>query len=82
MPASYSEVRDMVSRGNNGINRYCIIVVDQFSYEDYPVYAVDREEALRLIDRTNGLNMQRVLEVYDYNQDLEEQFREPRAWRI
>lgn len=26
--ASYAEVRDMVIRGDNGINQYCIIAVD------------------------------------------------------
>lgn len=80
--ASYAEVRDMVIHGDNGINQYCIIAVDEFSFEDYPIYAVDRNEAISLIDRTNSLNMQRVLEVYNYQQDLEEQFKEFRTWRI
>lgn len=82
MAASFEEVRDMVYRGDNGINQYCIIAVDQFSFEDYPIYAVDREEALQLIDKTNSLNMQRVIEVYNYQQDIEEQLCETRAWRI
>ena len=82
MAASFEEVRDMVYRGDNGINQYCIIAVDQFSFEDYPIYAVDREEALQLIDKTNSLNMQRVMEVYNYQEDIEEQLRETRAWRI
>lgn len=55
------------------------IAVDEFSFENYPIYAVDRNEAISLIDRTN---MQRVLEVYNYQQDLEEQFKEFRTWRI
>jgi hypothetical protein len=80
--ASYAEVRDMVIHGDNGINQYCIIAVDEFSFEDYPIYAVDINEAISLIDRTNSLNMQRVLEVYNYQQDLEEQFKEFRTWRI
>ena len=82
MAASFEEVRDMVYRGDNGINQYCIIAVDQFSFEDYPIYAIDREEALQLINKTNNLNMQRVIEVYNYQQDIEEQLRETRAWRI
>ena len=82
MAASFEEVRDMVYRGDNGINQYCIIAVDQFSFEDYPIYVVDREEALQLIDKTNSLNMQRVIEVYNYQQDIEEQLCETRAWRI
>lgn len=41
--ASYAEVRDMVIHGDNGINQYCIIAVDEFSFEDYPIYAVDRK---------------------------------------
>lgn len=80
--ASYAEVRDMVIHDDNGINQYCIIAVDEFSFEDYPIYAVDINEAISLIDRTNSLNMQRVLEVYNYQQDLEEQFKEFRTWRI
>lgn len=35
MAANYIEVRDMVTRGDNGINKYCIIACDGFSFEDY-----------------------------------------------
>lgn len=79
MAANYIEVRDMVTRGDNGINKYCIIACDGFSFEDYPVYAVGYEDA---IVRIGEINMQRVMEVYNYQQDIEEQLRESRAWRI
>ena len=82
MAANYIEVRDMVTRGDNGINKYCIIACDEFSFEDYPVYAVGYEDAIVKIGEINSSNMQRVMEVYNYKQDIEEQLRESRTWRI
>lgn len=82
MAANYIEVRDMVTRGDNSINKYCIIACDGFSFEDYPVYAVSYEDAIVKIGEINSSNMQRVMEVYNYQQDIEEQLRESRTWRI
>lgn len=82
MAADYNEVRDMVTRGDNGINKYCIIACDGFSFEDYPTYAVNYEDAIVKIGEINSASMQRVMEVYNYQEDIEEQLRETRAWRI
>lgn len=78
MADNYIEVRDMVTRGDNGINKYCIIACD----EDYPTYAVSYEDAIVKIGEINSSSMQRVMEVYNYQEDIEEQLRETRAWRI
>lgn len=82
MDTSYVETRVMVNKGDNGINKYCIIARDESSFVNYPVYAVNKEEALKLINKIGCTNMQLVMEVYDYSQNLEEQFNEMRTWRI
>lgn len=35
-----------------------------------------------MIATTNALSMQRVVEVYNYSKDLEEQLRRDRCWEI
>lgn len=59
---------------------YMIIVCDTFSYEDYPVYAHGNGDFLEKYSRYNGKNMQRIMEVYDLNMDMETQLDETRAF--
>ena len=48
-------------------------------YTDYPVFARSKQEAHVLYDKHNGLNMQRVMEVYNLALPIEDQLREQRA---
>lgn len=58
-------------------SRYMVIICDTFDYEDYPVFC-DAEECQEKID--NPGTMQRVMEVYDNQVDLDIQREEDRAW--
>ena len=52
--------------------KYMVIMVDTFDYEDYPVgYATD-EECLKAIDEPQK-DMQKVMEVYNLEEDMFEQ---------
>jgi hypothetical protein len=56
---------------------YTLIVCDTFDWEDYPVHAA-ATEVWDKYDEHNGKNMQRIMEVYDLNEDLSTQLFAPR----
>jgi hypothetical protein len=61
---------------------HLIVVCDTFDHEDYPVFAKGDEEALNKYENYNGLNMQRVMEVYDLRKPKDPQIRELRAMHL
>lgn len=81
---SKEEIKRMVMRGNTGEYSHVIIVVDRFSYEDYPVYVRYDEDIRNVISQYEGniYSLTGVMEVYNYNLDLEKQLNENRAYHI
>lgn len=76
--------RETISRwfdaGKDADFTHMIVVCDTYDYEDYPVY-VDRDEDVRDKFREfNGVNMQRVMEVYSFKVDKDIQMSETRAF--
>ena len=61
---------------------HLIVVCDTFSYEDYPIYARDKNDCIQQVDDHNGKNMQKVMEVYNMSMDLKKQIAEHRAMNI
>lgn len=68
-------VKSMVERGVGRGYTHCLI-------EDYPVYIPECQDVQDMIATTNALSMQRVVEVYNYSKDLEEQLHRDRCWEI
>lgn len=62
--------------------KYVIIACDTFDYEDYPVEVHDASAVRSEIDRLDGRNMQRVMEVYDLALPFPDQLAEARAWHL
>jgi len=61
---------------------HMIVAIDTFDYEDYPVYVEEGEDAQEKVDEINDRSMQKVMEVYNYSIDLEEQIAAKRVWNI
>jgi len=62
---------------DNGITQkatHMIVVCDTFSHENYPVYVKEDEDCREQAKRYDGVNMQRLLEVYDLRKSKESQF--------
>ena len=77
------EIREIVLSGNTGEYSHVIIVCDTFDYEDYPVYVEYGEDIKSMVAHYNNCNnMSRVMEIYNYNLDLEKQLDETRAYHI
>lgn len=81
MPTRQDEIREWFARGKQCGARFMLVVVDSFSYEDYPSFVKPGEDIKAAIDG-KSCNMQRVVEVYDLAMDMESQLREPRPWHV
>ena len=78
------EITRAVMRGNTGEYSHVIIVVDRFDYEDYPVYVSYNQDIREVIIDYQGdiHSMTGIMEIYNYNLDLEMQLNENRAYHI
>ena len=79
--STYGEIRRMVKNGINKGYSHVIIVCDTFDYEDYPVYVKKDEDIHSIISKYNK-NMQKIMEIYNYDMDIEKQLNENRAYHI
>lgn len=59
---------------------HMIVVCDTYDYEDYPVFVKAGQDARAVSRANNGVNMQRVMEVYNLSMDKEQQLNEHRAF--
>ena len=57
-----------------------IVICDTYDYEDYPKFVKPGQNAREVAQANNGVNMQRVMEVYDLSMDKETQLNEHRAF--
>lgn len=78
------EITRAVMKGNTGEYSHVIIAVDRFDYEDYPVYVSYNEDIRKVIMEYQGdiHSMTGIMEIYNYNLDLEMQLNENRAYHI
>ncbi len=78
---THPTIREWWERGKKVNATHMIIVCDTFDHGDYPVYiSVTSEARARSEAEVYNLNMQRVMEVYSYAIDLDEQINEYRSF--
>ena len=58
---------------------HMIVVCDTYDYSDYPVYVLRSENIKDEIRKRDGVNMQKIMEVYNLSMDMENQLSEFRA---
>ena len=75
---SVDTIRQWLYNPDEG-STHMVVVVDTFSYDDYPVYTANVKETIM---KYNGRDMQNILEVYDLSIDLEDQLAERRAYHV
>ena len=80
MGTSKEDIRSWFLMGKDQGASHMIIVCDSFSYEDYPVYVTENEDVRKIIKKYDGVNMQRVMEVYNFRLKMDYQLQRPRAF--
>lgn len=76
------DIKRWIATGINEGAQWMIVVCDRFDYEDYPVYCKSVEEFDAEFPKYNGVNMQKIMEVYDFYLDFTIQLNERRAWNF
>lgn len=79
MATTVDEIRQWLKKGHEDGASYMIVVCDTYDYEDYPVYVMPGTDVKKEYDSYNGPNMQRVMEVYSYAKNPEQQLGEHRV---
>lgn len=79
---SRDEIATWFDRGVSEGCRYMIVVCDSFDHDDYPVYVQPQEDFWKKHDHYDGLNMQRIMEVYDLQEDKAAQMSSRRVFNL
>jgi len=81
MAATLGDIKGWIGRGQNENQDYLIVVCDTFDWDDFPVFVSgDLEKLQREYNSRKGRDMQKVVEVYDLNADINVQLRVERAF--
>lgn len=80
MATSRDEIRSWIVQGQAQGARYMIVVCDTYDWEDYPIYVGPDDDFGRRYAGHNGVNMERIMEIYDLQSDVEAQLQEHRAF--
>lgn len=82
MATTKDDIRKWLFDGVKDDAKFLLVVSDTFDHEEYPVYVMKNTDVKTEIAKYNGQSMQRVMEVYSYGRDLEDQLAEHRAWHV
>lgn len=61
---------------------HMIVACDTFDHEDYPIYVQGDADVWKQYESHNGVNMQRVMEVYDLRMDKATQMAQTRVFNL
>jgi hypothetical protein len=80
MAATKEDIIEWLERGKKQGATHLIVVVDEYDWEDYPVFVKPGENVREIEHKYIGSSMQKVMEVYSYAVDLEKQLTEHRSF--
>jgi len=74
------EIKEWLLEGKEKGATHVVVMVDTFSYEDYPVYIMPGQDPRYEVSVRNGCNMQNVMEVYNLSLPFEPQLATRRSF--
>lgn len=80
MGTTKNDIRNWLKEKDKSEVSHVLIVCDTFDHSDYPVQVPIGKHVDDIISQYHGSDMQKVMEVYNLNMDIEEQLNEHRAW--
>jgi len=72
----------LVTEGTVKDYSHMLVVCDTFDHDDYPVYVKRGDSVIDTVKHYDNKSMQRVVEVYDLDIDLEQQLNVDRVWNV
>ena len=82
MSTTREEIRKWLNDAKMADASHVIVVCDTYDYSDYPVFVKKTDDIHQKIDVYHGKNMQRIMEIYNLNQDIEQQLNQERCWNV
>lgn len=82
MAASREDISSWFDRGVAQGSSHMIVICDTYDWEDYPMYVSPGQDAADIAAKNNGVNMQRVMEVYNLSMDKAVQLNTHRVWNV
>lgn len=82
MGTTKEDIKDWIQRGIDQGATHMIVVCDTFDWDDYPVYVMPDEDARIKYASYNGANMQKVMEVYNLQKNIDTQLNQHRTFEF
>ena len=82
MSTTISDLKSWLLTGKLKGATHMIVVCETFDWEDYPVYIMSNQNIKDEIDRQSKILMQRVMEVYNLNVDINAQINKHKAFEL
>ncbi len=82
MATTIIDLKEWVARGKRKGASHMIIVCDTFDWEDFPIYVMPGQDARKEFDNESKKPMQKVMEVYNLNKDLDSQINQHRTFEF
>lgn len=82
MPTTKSDIIRWLDEAMRKGATHMIVVCDTFDWDDYPVHIFPEENVYGKYTQYQGKNMQKVMEVYNLNMDIEKQLLEHRSFNF
>lgn len=82
MGTTKEEIRNWIKYGQEQGATHMIVACDTYDWEDYPVYVMPTDDVRKKYADYNGPNMQKVMEVYNLQKDIEKQLGQYRAFEF
>lgn len=80
MGTSKKTIHEWIERGKKENATHLIIVCDTYDFDDYPVFVQNGEDPREIESKYSNKNMQRVMEVYNLNKDIDTQLNSHRSF--
>lgn len=80
MAATKEDIRRWLQRGHIKRATHVVVICDTLEYEDFPLLVMPGEDPRKIVKDRDGINMERVMEVYNLALDDEEQIAQRRVF--
>lgn len=84
MRTTLEDIREWFQEGDSARHSHMMVMSDTFSHEYYPVYIAITEDINDAIKLRDGVDMQRIMEIYSYEKPFYEQavVGKERVWNV
>ncbi len=80
MAATKDDITRWFNEGVRKNHTHLIVICDTYDYDDFPAYVSEGQDVREICMKRNGVNMERVMEVYNLKKPLLEQINKDRCF--